>query len=55
MKTKNVFKKKLTLNKDTIANLENTELSHVLGGALRTVVRTDCVTNCVQCPSERCP
>ncbi len=55
MKTKKVFKKKLTLKKDTIANLDYAELRKIQGGISRTVCRTDCVTNCIQCPSMKCP
>lgn len=51
--------KKLALKKDTIANLNNRELTKVQGGGTRTQCVTDlwsdCVTNCIICPSVRCP
>ncbi|MDQ1352128.1 MAG: hypothetical protein QG657_2434 [Acidobacteriota bacterium] len=57
MKTKNL-KKKLVLNKDTIANLANGELKAVYGGAseLPTCATgckiTFCASNCVICLTD---
>jgi len=46
--------KKLNLRKDTVANLNTTELKHVRGGASAetyclTDCRTNCASNCVTC------
>ena len=57
MKTKNNVNK-LVLKKKTITNLDNTQLGKIQGGVFTdwcpTVGRTDCVTNCVQCPTVKC-
>jgi hypothetical protein len=53
MKTKKVFWKKLVLNKKTVADLNNSDLAKIYGG-VRTIHRTDCVTNCFACPSFKC-
>ncbi len=54
MKVKKDFNKKLVLKKKTIVNLENKELKKVYGGLSRTECFTNCVTNCLQCPSMKC-
>jgi hypothetical protein len=64
MKTKK-FAKKLTLNKNTIANLSNGQLGHVKGGCVDTYpscpilpISDDCVTlrftGCAVCPTNTC-
>jgi len=56
MKTKKL-EKKLVLNRKTITNLDNTQLSGVQGGFTTycvTVGRTECFTNCVVCDTRRC-
>jgi hypothetical protein len=54
MKTKN-FKKRLTLNKKTIANLNNGELAQAKGGGLTPSCPTceTCLTYC-SCTCETC-
>jgi len=54
MKIKKDFNKRLVLKKKTIANLDNKELKRVYGGLSFTECRTDCVTNCLMCPSVKC-
>jgi len=50
------FAKRLSLNKNTVANLNQKEMNHIFGGETEidclTVDKTICVTNCV-CPSIR--
>ena len=50
MKTKKLSKK-LTLNKNTIANLINTDMQKVHGGAGVTIGPTDCCTIHPECPN----
>ena len=55
MKTKN-FSKKLSLNKKTVADLNNKEMQAIHGGETveLTICRTRCVTDCVMCTMTRC-
>ena len=56
MKTKK-FAKKLTLNKNTIANLSNGQLVKIKGGVADTehlCVPSFTLTNCDECPSYTC-
>jgi natural product precursor len=54
MKTK-TFSKKLSLNKKTVADLNNREMQGVHGGATeKSVCITRCVTNCDLCTMTRC-
>ncbi len=55
MKTKKTVDKKLVLNKKTIAHLEHGDLANIRGGGRITILRTKCVTNCMMCPSVKCP
>jgi hypothetical protein len=50
MKTK-TLNKKLALSKSTIANLNNSGMKAIYGGAtlINTECRTVCVTNCLGC------
>ncbi len=64
MKTKK-FNKRLTLNKSTVVNLNNSDMSKVYGGewtdpgeCIRTVNFTKCANSCTLCPTEwpsKCP
>jgi hypothetical protein len=57
MKTKKGVSKKLVLKKRTIIDLNDKDLSKVMGGIItyeRTICRTECVTECPRCPSELC-
>lgn len=57
MKIKKSVEKKLTLNKNTVANLDGSELGDVRGGALTddgcrfTVFFSQCASNCTTCES----
>jgi bacteriocin-like protein len=54
MKTK-TFNKKLSLNKKTVANLNDKEMQGIYGG--ETVEKTVCITRCVSdclCTMTRC-
>jgi hypothetical protein len=51
-KTKN-FKKKLTLNKKTVANLEGNEMNVINGGVEQTVTCYQCDTR-QSCEATRC-
>lgn len=51
MKTKD-FKKKLTLNKKTVANLSNGQLGHVKGGCVEGT--TSCLTRRLTCDTCTC-
>jgi len=55
MKTK-TFSKKLSLNKKTVADLNNKDMQSVHGGATaeKTVCITRCVTDCALCTMTRC-
>ena len=55
MKSK-VFSKKLSLNKKTVANLNNKEMQDIYGGETvePTVCKTRCITDCVACTMTRC-
>jgi len=56
MKTK-IFNKKLSLNKKTVADLNNKEMQGVHGGAEtveRTICITKCATDCPVCTITRC-
>jgi hypothetical protein len=58
MKTKNL-KKKLVLNKDTIANLANGDMKAVYGGATERAtcatgcLNTFCASNCAICLTDQ--
>jgi len=54
MKSKKVFQKKLVLTKKTVADLNNTELEKIRGAGRITVLITNCITNCLACPSMKC-
>jgi hypothetical protein len=53
MKTKK-FSKKLMLNKKTIANLGNDELSQVRGGRVTVTCPIECQTNEPRCTAAGC-
>ena len=55
MKSK-AFSKKLSLNKKTVANLNNKEMQGIYGGETvePTICKTRCVTDCVMCTMTRC-
>lgn len=55
MKRKKISYKKLVLNKKTVAHLDNHDLRSIHGGGPITLLRTNCVTNCLMCPSVKCP
>ena len=61
MKTKR-FSKKLVLKKNTVANLDNSDMNVLHGGAVwteeRTVCHTKCATDCWCSPTilpSKCP
>ena len=53
MKTKNISKK-LTLNKSTVARLNDNVLKHFLGGAEQTVNPVCPTESCVSCNPTNC-
>ena len=46
--------KKLTLNRETIRNLEGLEVGHAVGGVVQTVPASQCNGTCTTCAGSNC-